>query len=287
MFWHLWSMARIFIVGCGYIGEPLGVHLAQQGHEVFGLRREASSLAEEIHPVPGDVSVPDGYRGLPGSVDYIFYMVGAKVRDEDTYRDVYLDGLGRLLQVLGDEGQTPKRIFFTSSTSVYGQTRGEWVDESSPTYPPTFSGSIMAATESVLQASPHPSTVLRLGGIYGPGRQGFVSGLRAGRVFSLPPGVNYTNRIHRDDAVGALAHLLSLESPENLYVGVDDDPADRGEVLHWLADRLLVDVLSEESEVSQRGAGRRCRNDRLRASGYSFLYPSFREGYSALIEDGE
>ena len=143
-------MARIFIVGCGYVGAPLGVHLAQQGHEVFGFRREVSSLPDEIRAVSGDVSLADGYRGLPASVDYIFYMVGAKVRDEDTYRDVYLDGLGRLLQVLGDEGQSPKRIFFTSSTSVYGQTRGEWVDEASPTYPPTFSGSIMATTESLL-----------------------------------------------------------------------------------------------------------------------------------------
>ena len=280
-------MSRIFIVGCGYIGEPLGVRLAQQGHEVFGLRREASSLPPEINPVPGDVSTPDGYRGLPSAVDYIFYMVGAKVRDEDTYREVYLDGLGRLLQVLGDEGQSPKRIFFVSSTSVYGQSRGEWVDESSPTHPPTFSGSIMATTESVLQASDHPSTVLRLGGIYGPGRQGFVSGLRTGRVFSLPPGVNYTNRIHRDDAAGALAHLMAMEAPENLYVGVDDDPADRAEVLHWLADRLSVDVLTEESEASYRGSGRRCRNDRLRATGYQFQYPTFREGYGALIEDGE
>lgn len=278
-------MARIFIVGCGYIGAPLGVHLAEQGHEVFGLRREVSSLPEEIHPVPGDVSLPDGYRGLPSAVDYIFYTVGAKVRDEDTYRDVYLDGLGRLLQVLGDEGQSPKRIFFTSSTSVYGQTRGEWVDEGSATYPPTFSGSIMVTTESLLQSSSHPSTVLRLGGIYGPGRHGFVTGLRTGRVFALPPGVNYTNRIHRDDAVGALAHLMTLESPENLYVGVDDEPADRAEVLHWLADRLSVDVLSEEAETSPRGDGRRCRNDRLRATGYSFRYPSFREGYAALIED--
>lgn len=280
-------MARIFIVGCGYVGEPLGVQLAQQGHEVFGFRREVSSLPDEIRPVSGDVSLADGYRGLPASVDYIFYMVGAKVRDEDTYRDVYLDGLGRLLQVLGDEGQSPKRIFFTSSTSVYGQTRGEWVDEASPTYPPTFSGSIMATTESLLQSSPHPSTVLRLGGIYGPGRHSFVSGLRSGRVFPLPPGVNYTNRIHRDDAVGALAHLMSLDSPEDLYVGVDDEPADRIEVLQWLAGRLSVEALTEEAEVSQRGSGRRCRNDRLRASGYRFRYPSFREGYSALIEAGE
>jgi nucleoside-diphosphate-sugar epimerase len=280
-------MARVLIVGCGYIGEPLGVRLAQEGHEVFGLRREVASLPTEIHPVPGDVSTPDGYRGLPSAVDYIFYMVGAKARDEDTYRDVYLDGLGRLLQVLGDEGQSPKRIFFTSSTSVYGQSRGEWVDESSATHPPTFSGSIMVTTESVLQASHHPSTVLRLGGIYGPGRQGFISGLRKGRTFSLPPGVNYTNRIHRDDAVGALAHLMSMDTLESLYVAVDDDPVDRAEVLHWLADRLSVDALSEEGESSYRGSGRRCRNDRLRASGYRFQYPTFREGYGALIEDGE
>ena len=265
----------------------MGLRLAELGHEVFGLRRDVSKLPLEINPVQGDVSGLDGFRGVPSGVDYVFYAVGAKSRDEDTYRNVYMDGLGRLLQVLGDEGQSPKRIFFTSSTSVYGQSRGEWVDESSPTHPPTFSGSIMVATESLLQSSSYPSTVLRLGGIYGPGRKGFVSGLRAQKVFPLPPGQNYTNRIHRDDAVGALMHLLAMDSPEDLYVGVDNEAADRIDVLQWLAHRLSVEPLTEVSEASHKGSGRRCQNDRLRSTGYEFIYPTFREGYGALIDAGE
>ena len=274
-------------MGCGYVGTPLGLLLAEQGHEVFGLRREVSSLPPEIHPVVGDVSLLDGFRGLPPDLEFIFYTVAAKARDQDSYRKVYLDGLGRVLQVLGDEGQVPERMFFTSSTSVFGQTRGEWVDESSATHPPSFPGSIMVTTESLLQSSRHPSTVLRLGGIYGPGRMGFVAGLREGRCFPLPPGPNYTNRIHRDDAVGSLAHLLSLESPEPTYLGVDGDPADRADVLAWIADRLSVDVLTEEVEEPARGEGHRCRNDLLCQSGYTFEYPTFREGYGALIEAGE
>jgi len=280
-------MARILIVGCGYVGTPLGQRLAEQGHEVFGLRREVSGLPPEIHPIAGDVTVLDGFRRLPADMEFIFYMAAAKVRDRDTYRNVYLDGLGRLLQVLGDEGQSPQRIFFTSSTSVYGQSRGEWVDEASPTHPPSFPGTIMVTTESVLQASRFPSTVVRLGGIYGPGRMGFVAGLREGRRFPQPPCPYYTNRIHRDDAAGALAHLLSLESPAPTYLGVDGDPADRAEVLEWVADRLAVKVLTESVEESARGLGHRCRNDRLCQSGYRFQHPTFREGYGALIDAGE
>lgn len=280
-------MARILIVGCGYVGTPLGLRLVEQGHEVFGLRREVADLPPEIQPIEGDVSGLDGFRGLPPDLEFIVYMVAAKARNQEAYRSAYLDGLGKLLQVLGDEGQKPERIFFTSSTSVYGQSRGEWVDEASPTHPPSFPGSIMVATESVLQASRYPSTILRLGGIYGPGRMGFVAGLREGRSFPAPPGPLYTNRIHRDDAVGALTHLLSLESPESKYVGVDGDPADRAVVLRWIADRLDVQVVTEPVAESSRGAGHRCRNDLLLQSGYRLEYPTFREGYGALIDAEE
>ena len=145
----------------------------------------------------------------------------------------------------------------------------------------------MVATESLLQSHRHASTVLRLGGIYGPGRMRFVSGLREGQRFSLPLGPNYSNRIHRDDAVSALLHLLSLADPQNTYLGVDGAPADRLVVLRWIADRLGVELLTDEVEPSVRGAGHRCRNQLLRSSGYVFAYPSFKEGYGSLIDSAD
>ncbi|MHC4895149.1 MAG: Rossmann-fold NAD(P)-binding domain-containing protein [Planctomycetota bacterium] len=173
---------------------------------------------------------------------------------------------------------------FVSSTAVYGQADGEWVDEDSPTEPEGFNGRVLLEAEALLDACPSRTTSLRLGGIYGPGRTRLVESVLNGEM-DLPAGpAAHTNRIHRDDAALAIVHLLELDEPDSIYNGVDRDPADRREVLTWLADRLDVPrpTVGSGTSASSRG-NKRVKSDRLVESGFEFRYPTFREGYESVI----
>ena len=145
-----------------------------------------------------------------------------------------------LLTVLRQTGQRPRRLLFTSSTSVYGQQEGEWVDENSPAEADGFSGRCIRAGEELLWDSPWPSVAVRFGGIYGPGRTRLIDSVREGTATRPAGPPVYTNRIHRDDCARALQHLLELPEAERLYVAVDDDPAPLDEVLGWLARQLGI-----------------------------------------------
>jgi nucleoside-diphosphate-sugar epimerase len=129
--------------------------------------------------------------------------------------------------------------------------------------------------------------VLRFGGIYGPSRTGLIERVRQGVAACRDGPPLYTNRIHRDDCAGALHHLMMLPAPESLYIGVDHESAEQCDVLRWLAARLgapppRVEAASPANTRRQR-TNKRCRNAKLVASGYVFRYPTYREGYAALL----
>jgi len=215
--------------------------------------------------------------------------VGADSGDERAYRRAYLDGLAGFLQWLLDEGQRPKRIVMTSSTSVYGQRRGEPIDENSPTHPTQFRGETLLASEGLVAASDIPSVVVRLGGIYGPGRTSLIDRARRSEL-TLRGSEHFTNRIHRDDAAGLIRHLLFHPNPESLYLGVDERSAEEAELFTWLAKEVGVapPAAPDESEAApsprRRAVGsKRCSNARALESGYRFRYPTYREGYGELI----
>lgn len=280
-------MTQIVIAGCGYVGNELARTLVEEGHEVFGIRRDASKLAAGIRAIEGDLARPESLGPAPQRVQYAVFAVASDEASERAYRHAYLDGLAGFLEWLTDEGQRPKRIVMVSSTSVYGQRRGERIDEDSPTHPTQFRGETLLASERLLAASGLGSVVVRLGGIYGPGREGLLDRIRTGKA-ELHPAKHYTNRIHRDDAAGVIRHLLFHPSPESLYLGVDDESAEEAEVCEWLAKALGVAAPKREEEDSKgarRGqiGGKRCSNERLRKSGYSFRYPTYRDGYSELV----
>jgi nucleoside-diphosphate-sugar epimerase len=237
--------------------------------------------------VAADLLDPASLRGLPDGLATVFYTAAAGRGGEGSYRAVYVEGVRNLLDALARQSVAPRRIFFTSSTAVYGQSDGEWVDESSPTLPVDFRGRVLLEGERLLAEGPLAATVVRLGGIYGPGRTRLVESVRAGTARLAPGGPHYTNRIHRDDCAGALRHLAELAGPAGLYLGVDDEPADRAEVLRWLAERLGVPAPRVEADADAtadaRGGSKRCSNARLRAAGYELRYPTFREGYAALM----
>lgn len=279
--------ARVLIAGCGYVGTALATGLAAQRHTVWALRRSHANWPRRVDGIAGDLTDPTALRDLPPKLDYVFYTAAASQRSDQGYREAYVVGLANLLTALERQQPPPRRILFTSSTAVYAQSSGEWVDERSPTEPAEFAGLRMLEAERLLRGCPFDHVVLRLGGIYGPGRTRLIDQVRRGEAALSPGPPRYTNRIHRDDAAAALVHLMRLPQTDRVYLGVDHDPADVSEVYRWLADALSLSPPPIAAAPAGRpaAANKRCRNARLLATGFGFRYPTFREGYSALLAE--
>jgi nucleoside-diphosphate-sugar epimerase len=271
------------IAGCGYVGTALGQRLAAEGSSVLALRRRTAGLPPSLIPLAADLARPETLRDLPARVDVVCYAAAADRSDEASYREVYVQGLRNLLGALGEVG----RLVYVSSTSVHAQSAGEWVDEQSPTQPSSFRGRLVLEGERIARTSGLPTTRVRFGGIYGPGRTRLLDRVRAGEARFRRD--HYTNRIHRDDCVGVLHHVAHLARPDPVYVAVDEEPALEQTVLEWLAERLGAPAPRAASVERARSGGtvgpgsKRCSSKRLRAGGYRFAQPSFREGYASLI----
>lgn len=279
-------MANVLILGCGYVGAALGAALGAEGHVVWGMRRNPENLPDPIRPLRADIHQETLADVLPDNLDFIFYAISSG-SGAAGYRAAYADGPRNLIRALEVKGARPRRVFFTSSTSVYPRTDGGWVDEESPAQPAHHAGRSLLAGERAFLDSGHPATVVRLGGIYGPGRTRLIDAVRAGRAECREGPPRFTNRIHRDDCAGLLRHLMRMDAPEGIYIGVDDEPAAHGEVLDWLADRLGVPrplrTGGAPSASARAATNKRCSNARLKAAGYRFLYPSYREGYAEML----
>jgi len=278
---------RVLIAGCGYVGRELALRLVAGGHAAWGLSRHPAGLPPGVQPFAADLTDRATLRGLPAGLDAVVHAAAANGPTEPFYRAAYLDGPRNLLAALAEQGQAPRRVLTVSSTGVFPQRDGSWVDEASPAAPEDVLGRVMVEGEQAVLGGPFPAVVLRLAGIYGPGRTLWIDRVREGTARRPPPG-SWTNRIHRDDAARAIAHLLALDAPEPLYIGVDDEPAELADVLAFLAERLGVAPPPPEPDGAaggpMRGRGtKRCSNRRLRGSGFSLLYPTYREGYGALL----
>lgn len=279
------TVSTVLIAGCGDLGTAAGLLLAERGLQIHGLRRREESLPSPLHTLRADLTQPGTLNNLPLAIDLLYYIATPGRYDDAAYHAAYVDGLANLLQALRQQGQAPRRLVLVSSTAVYGQIHGEWVDETSPTQPTGFSGQRMLESEQLALTSGIPSTIIRFGGIYGPGRERMLRKVRAGDPCAAEPAL-YTNRIHRDDCVRALVHLADDSIPTGIYLGVDDAPCSQCELMDWLATQLeLPQPNRVQVDPSRTRAGnKRCRNAKLKATGFHFHYPSYREGYAAMLK---
>ena len=279
---------RVLISGCGYVGSALGLLLSAEGHTAFGLRRDAKALPPAIRPISADLSKPLPSDALPPDLDAVVHAVSPNRPTDEAYKLAYVEAPRNLLLALEPQ-RTLRRFVFVSSTGVYAQKEGEWVNEKSPTDPETTSGGRLLEGERLALGGPLPTTVLRLGGIYGPGRTGTIERALRGTPEEDPP--RYTNRIHRDDCAGALRHLILLDGPDPIYLGVDHEPATPHTIAEWLYTQpgaRFGGTVPPNRGTTQRSTrtNKRCSNARLVSSGYSFRYPTFREGFAALLSGG-
>jgi nucleoside-diphosphate-sugar epimerase len=273
---------NLLLVGCGDLGTELGLRAVAAGHRVHGLRRRAELLPGDLLPIAADLDAP--LPALPGDVEVVVFTTAADGRTVDAYRRAYLTGPQRVLDGLERAGATPARVVVVSSTAVYGVDDGSDVDEETPVSPRTATGDVLVEAEQALWDRRLDAVVLRLAGLYGPGRTRLLERVRAGTAIRPDPDV-LTNRIHRDDAAAAALHLATVvPDPERCYLGVDDAPAPLGEVIGFLAGELAVATPPRGPVERGRGGDKRCVNARLRATGAPLSYPTYREGYRAVLQ---
>jgi nucleoside-diphosphate-sugar epimerase len=285
---------RVLIVGCGYVGLPLGVELTRLGHEVSGLRRSVSAenelKAAGIQPVFGDVTRPETLAMLPQNFDWVVNCVAAGGGAED-YRQVYLQGTRNLIEWLGPT--PPKKFVYTSSTSVYGQTDGSQVKESSPTEPLVETAKVLLETEKLLLTAvaerKFPAVILRVAGIYGPDRGHWFKQFLKNEARMEGNGSRFLNMIHCDDLIGCIIAALKNGRPGEIYNAADDEPVSQLHFFQWLAQALDKPLPPSEPEnpdaARKRGVtSKRVSNYKLKMElGCRFKYPNFRKGYSAEL----
>lgn len=273
---------RIFIVGAGYVGMATASLLAAAGHVVdVGRRTTDGRAGSHAMDVLRPVTYPEALR----AADCIIYCVAADGFTPDAYRAAYVDGLQRVIEAAAKGAA--RRLIFVSSTGVYGQDDGSVVDEASPAEPRGFSGRTILEGEALLAAAPFAAAAIRFSGIYGPGRDRLVRMVRSRTPVSLKGRAAITNRIHRDDCARALQHLAGQPALAPLYLGSDEAPTPMGEILDWIAERLGVPALpvgDGEGESLQRGGNKRISSARLRGEGFRFRYPTYREGFAAILD---
>ena len=275
----------VLLAGCGDLGTEAGLRFAALGHRVIGWRRSPEKLPAAIEGAAADLGSAN-LPPIPADTTAVVIAVAADAPSEEAYRAAYVRGVAHVLHALERDGVTPERVLFVSSTAVYGDAAGGWVDEATKPKPGGFSGKVLLEAEELLHSrlsGTSATTALRLGGIYGPGRTRLIDQVRSGSAV-IPEDLRYTNRIHRDDAAAAIVHLATMaDAPAPVYVGVDDEPADLGAVLRFLASELGLPEPQAGDAGPARGGNKRCRNDLLRKTGFNFTFPTFREGYRDVI----
>lgn len=275
---------NVLIAGCGYVGTALGIRLSQDGDRVWGLKRRPEGLPREIRPIRADLSDPRTLGELPTNLDCIVYAVSADAAEPEAYRRTYVEALKRLQYAIVRGGSPDGRLVFVSSTAVYGEGDGGLVDEDTPCEPSGFRGETLLDGEATARRWDGPCSVVRASGIYGPGRSRLIRKAEEGDT-----GLDrdrWTNRIHRDDLAGAIAHVLRRSEPEPVYLASDREPVLLSEVLAWIASRLVRSETTQnvvEGRSRVRGAGKRCLGRRLAEEGFRWRYPSYREGYGELL----
>ncbi|MFC3478378.1 SDR family oxidoreductase [Halobacterium litoreum] len=295
---------RVAVLGCGYVGLELGRQLVNAGHDPVGVRRSDEGL-EAIRDagfdaVRADVTDADSLASVPDA-DAVVFIASSGGRDAEAAREVYVDGLRTAVEHFGARNDAPEKFVYTSSTGVYGDHGGDWVDEATPLDPTTEKTEVLVEAERVCrEEAPEfgmDPTVVRFAGLYGPERY------RLTRYVDGPVTEGYLNMIHRDDAAGAVRFALDGAGADadgtdaEVLLAVDDEPVSKWAFADWLADECGVERPEKQTVADRIEAGdlstpaerrlktsKRCSNARLRELGYEFAYPTFREGYREAVE---
>jgi nucleoside-diphosphate-sugar epimerase len=271
-------MPSVLIAGCGYVGIATAKFFHRHGWDVRGWTRSGDTADHEPSVRCSAVDLRNFEQVQRNSFrcDVVVHCASSQGGDVTEYRRLYLDGVANLVRCFPQSA-----ILFTSSTRVYPQKDGSCVEEHSPAEPPSDQAKILVEAENVVLNA--GGIVLRLGGIYGPGRSFFLQSILNGTASISANAERYVNQIHRDDAASAIFFLAIQETiaPPRIFNVVDDEPTVRAEILRWLAETLGKPLAPSTEATSARrraDSNKRVNNGKLRALGWSPQYPNFKEG---------
>lgn len=278
---------RIALIGCGDIGCRLARHLFDLGAEVHGFRRNIATLEPFIIPHAMDITDISTLNDLTNiAFDYVVITLSPNEMSDSAYHATYVMGLQNILLRLNQ--QKLRKLLWVSSTSVYGQEDGSEIDENSPTLPTRYSGKRQLEAEQLLNALAEKACVVRFAGIYRDTTHRLIDQLLVGKLSNNIKRDYVTNRIHINDCVGILQHLIQLDAQgiviKHLYLGVDSSPVLYSELINWLACQLNLPLSSQAEPTIPRVGSKRCLNHRIINSGYQFTYPTYQAGFTDIIK---
>jgi nucleoside-diphosphate-sugar epimerase len=279
---------HVLVAGAGWLGSALSRALAGQGHRVTALRRDparAAALASPgVEPMALDLCAPGAAERLPRDLDAVVACQSAGADGPEAYRRAYLYATRTLLDGLRASRRAAVLVY-TGSTGVFGQRDGSDVDEETPPAPASPAAEVLVAAERLVLGAGAPDlrcAVLRLSGLYGPGRNWPVERVRGGQIALGPGDGAWLNLCHLDDAVSAVVAVLERGAPGHVYHATDAEPVRRRDLATWVAGRLgIPPPRLPEGTRAPALPDRRIHAERSRAElGLSLAHPSFREGLS-------
>ena len=321
-------MLKILVVGFGDLGLRLSKILTDSGHKVWGAKRRLPEKKGDFLPFSDtpveliylDVSMPIPKEFFIKDWDFVVITLTPSERSSQAYRQVYLQGAENIAHGFSRYNDSVRRFFWVSSTSVYSQEHGEWVNELSETSPKTETGNILLQSELAI-SSQLPTTVIRFSGIYGTSRLALLrktktlietylkeGGDKSSQSFYqyllISDSSNYwTNRIHRDDCASVLAYLMDYcekgfdnssakttdtgKGMPDVVLASDKEPVSMFHVMTWLGREMNLLEGDFSSEDEGHITSKRCSSEQLQQLGFQFQYPTYREGYKSVLEQNK
>ena len=276
----------ILVIGCGFIGAQLLRVLKRSGWKAAGVTLSESSAdalrSEGLEVVAADLRTSDLRVLIKNNPSVVVHCASSGRGGPPAYREIFLETTKRLLEEMCFE-----HLIFTSSTSVYAQTDGSIVTENELARPERDTGKILRETEELVLT--HHGTILRLAGIYGPGRCVPLEKLLSGEAVIEGDGERTINSIHRDDAVSAF-FLAANHRWQGIFNVADNTPVTQLEWFEWVCARLgqpLPPFVTRDLGRKRAWTSKRVSNAKLRSLGWSPEYPSFREGVEEMLKERE
>jgi len=277
---------KLLVIGCGKLGQKLGLLAKKTPLDLLGFKRKKIT-STNIRIEQQDIFDKSFFDKVKiHSPDFILYSLSADEQSEKSYRRNYVEGLKQVIKSIKYINNF-QHLFFVSSTSVYGDNNDQFIDEFSETSPKNFRGTILLEAENLLNTVKFNSTILRLSGIYGSGRNYMIK--LSQDAESWPKVDRWTNRINEDDAANFIIFLLNQclqgEIPEKLYLLTDKEPVTLFRLLNWI--RQNLNLKNKINITSDPILGKRLRSSIIPSLKFEYKYPTYKQGYKELIQESK
>ena len=277
---------KLLVIGCGKLGQKLGLLAKKTPLDLLGFKRKKIT-STNIRIEQQDIFDKSFFDKVKiHSPDFILYSLSADEQSEKSYRRNYVEGLKQVIKSIKYINNF-QHLFFVSSTSVYGDNNDQFIDEFSETSPKNFRGTILLEAENLLNTVKFNSTVLRLSGIYGSGRNYMIK--LSQDAESWPKVDRWTNRINEDDAANFIIFLLNQclqgEIPEKLYLLTDKESVTLFRLLNWI--RQNLNLKNKINITSDPILGKRLRSSIIPSLKFEYKYPTYKQGYKELIQEAK